>query len=208
MFKSIIGESSRLAQQIEFILEIDKLKAVIRRNLILCGERNENSAEHSWSLGMMAVLLAEHSSEAIDIAHVVKMVLVHDLVEIDAGDTYCYDAAGNVDKEEREKKAADRIFGILPDDQRDELRGLWDEFEERCTAEAKFANSIDRLLPLMQNYQAHGASWKGHGVRVDQARERMAPVREGSIAIADAVDRMIDRALEEGYFRPAERISG
>jgi len=201
-------DKDRLKKQIEFVVEIDKLKSVYRQTLLMNGERNENDAEHSWHLGIMAILLSEYAFGDIDILRVLKMVLVHDLVEIDAGDTYCYDAAGNVDKEEREKKAADRIFGILPDDQRDELRGLWDEFEERCTAEAKFANSIDRLLPLMQNYQAHGASWKGHGVRVDQARERMAPVREGSIAIADAVDRMIDRALEEGYFRPAERISG
>jgi len=201
--RSLISDP-RLARQLDFILEIDKLKAVIRRNLILNGKRNENTAEHSWSLGLMVLLLAEHTDEPVNIAHTVKMVLVHDLVEIDAGDTYCYDAIGNQDKEEREKKAADRIFGLLPDDQCNELRALWDEFEDRKTPEAKFANAVDRLLPLLQNYQANGISWKEHEVRVDQAQKRMAPLREASETLASTVDTIINHALKEGYFKSAQ----
>jgi len=195
------GSNDHLRGQIAFILEIDKLKNIMRRNYILGGERFENSAEHSWSLALMAVLLAEHANEPVDVARVVKMVLVHDIVEIDAGDTYCYDADAHDDKQAREQRAADRIFGLLPDHQRDECRALWDEFEARGTPNAKFANAIDRLLPLMQNYQAYGRSWQANHVRADQVRERMVPVAESSEVLAQFVDAIIGRAVHEGYLQ-------
>ncbi len=194
----------RLAAQFEFILEIDNLKNTFRRNLILHGERYENSAEHSWSLALMAVLMAEHAAVKVDVVHVVKMVLIHDIVEIDAGDTNCYDVEANADKVAREEKAAERIFGMLPSDQRDMVRELWDEFEARVTPEARFANAIDRILPLLQNFQARGKPWIKNDIRVDQVRERMAPVREGSAILADAVAEIIQQALDRGYYLPAQ----
>ncbi|HEX5324571.1 MAG TPA: HD domain-containing protein, partial [Capsulimonadaceae bacterium] len=144
-------DNERLSQQIAFIIETDKLKDILRRTYIMSGDRLENSAEHSWQLALMATLLAEHSNEPIDVAHVVKMVLVHDLVEIDAGDTYCYDVVAEQDKVEREERAADRIFGLLPADQGKQIRLLWEEFEARETPEARFAAAIDRLMPMLLN---------------------------------------------------------
>ncbi len=192
-----------LMQQMEFIIEIDKLKDIERRNLILQGKRFENTAEHSWSLGIMAMLLCEHANEPVDQVNVMKMVLVHDIVEIDAGDTYCYDTKGYEDKADREKQAADRLFGMLNDAQQREFRALWDEFEDRATADAKFANAIDRILPLMQNWQANGVPWKKRNIRVDQVRERMAPVRDGSVEIWELSEHIIQQAHEKGYLQDA-----
>lgn len=191
--------TDRLRQQIAFIVEIDKLKEILRRTYVLSGARLENSAEHSWQLAVMAILLAEHANQPVDICHVVKMTLVHDLVEIDAGDTYCYDQAAELDKAEREERAADRIFGLLPPDQAKEVRGLWDEFEERKTPNARFAAALDRLMPMLLNYHTHGRSWKEHAIKSSQARERNSYIVDGSADLWDIAQELIEDAVAKGY---------
>jgi putative hydrolase of HD superfamily len=189
----------RLSRQLDFLIEIDRLKQVLRRSPLVDGSRVENSAEHSWHLAMMALVLAEYSNEPVDVNRVVKMVLVHDIVEIDAGDTYAYDTNGNQDKVERELRAADRLFGLLPADQTRELRDLWDEFEARRTAEARFANALDRLMPLLHNYLNEGRVWQANHVTADQIRRRMAPVAEGSAMLDNVVETVLIRSLDRGY---------
>ena len=149
----------RLKKQMEFIVEVDKVKKIIRQTYLADSSRKENDAEHSWHLALMAVLLQEYSNEEVDLARVIPMVLIHDLVEIDAGDTYAYDAAGSADKRERETKAADRIFALLPEDQGSWFRALWEEFEAYETAEAKFAHVLDNCQPLLLNDASDGLSW-------------------------------------------------
>ena len=153
----------RLLAQVSFITEIDKLKTIQRQTLLLDGSRQENDAEHSWHLAMMVVVLAEYSNRPIDVARVVKMVLVHDVVEIDAGDTFAYDEGAHHDKEAREQTAADRLFGLLPKDQAMEMRALWDEFEAGETADAQFANAVDRMQPVLHNALTGGKQWLKHG---------------------------------------------
>ena len=191
--------NQRLAQQIQFILEVDKLKNVIRRTYVSGGERHENSAEHSWQLALMALTLAEHANEPVNVAHVMKMVVIHDIVEIDAGDTYFFDDAGTADKAMREQKAADRLFGLLPADQAAELHQLWDEFEARETPEARFANAIDRVMPLLLNYETRGKSWRENGIRNEQILPRMAHVSAGSEAIWQLIQAIVTAATAEGY---------
>ncbi|MEJ2725886.1 MAG: HD domain-containing protein, partial [Deltaproteobacteria bacterium] len=152
--------SDRFEKQMGFIVEADKLKRISRQTILTDHSRQETSAEHSWHLGVMALVLSEYSQTGIDLLRVLKMVLIHDLVEIDAGDTYCYDQVERQDQEEREEKAADRLFGLLPGDQAGELRGLWEEFEARKTAEARFAAALDRVQPVLQNYHTQGEIWK------------------------------------------------
>ena len=194
-----LAGDGRLAKQLEFIREIDKLKSVYRRTLLMDGTRHENDAEHSWHLAVMAVLLKEHANvPQIDLIRVVKMVLVHDIVEIDAGDTYCYDDKGNVDKVARERVAATRLFGILPGDQARELWALWEEFEARETPEAKYAAALDRVQPLMHNYHTHGVVWKKNGVRSGKVRERNRHVEEGSRPLWKFAEAMIQSAVEHG----------
>ena len=189
-------DNKRLEQQINFLCEIDKLKTVFRRtNLIADKDRLENSAEHSWHLAMYVMLLAEHANGEINILRVLKMVLLHDLVEIDAGDTFCYDEKGNEDKEAREIKAAQRLFGLLPADQANEFKALWEEFEAGETMEAKFANSVDRLQPLLHNCMTGGGSWKRHNIVRPQIEKRMAPVAKGSKTLAELVEEMLDDAV-------------
>ena len=147
-----MGDIEKLRKQMDFIIEIDKMKNIYRQTLVLNEDRAENDAEHSWHLAMMVMLLSEYANEPIDVLHTIKMVLIHDIVEIDAGDTYCYDEEGYKDKNERETKAAERIFGILPHDQKNEMYNLWLEFEDRKTPEAKFAAVLDRIQPIMLNY--------------------------------------------------------
>lgn len=192
------AEARRLDQQIRFILEIDRLKTVLRRSTIV-GGRRENAAEHSWHLATMAVILAEHTAEPVDLARVLKMLLIHDVIEIDAGDTFAYDQAGNVDKLERERRAADRLFGLLPPDQARELRALWDEFEARATPEAAFAAALDRLMPLLHNFHAAGRTWQEHGVTSDQVLARNAPIRESSQALWQFARSVIEDAVAQGY---------
>ncbi len=188
----------RLARQIQFILEIDRLKTIVRRTRIADGSRNENSAEHSWHLAMMATVLAEHSAQPLDVTRVLRLVLTHDLVEIDAGDTFCYDAEANVDKEHRERAAADRIFGLLPEDQARELHELWREFEERETPEARFANALDRMQPLLANLATEGHSWEKYGVVRSQVIERCSTIGDGSPELWDYMLERLDQAVADG----------
>ena len=189
----------QLDQQLEFIIEIDKLKQVLRQTAILGGERRENSAEHSWHLGIMALTLAEYAGDAIDLLRVVRMLLIHDLVEIDAGDTFCYDAQANLSKAAREQAAADRIFGLLPAGQGRELHALWEEFEAGETAEARFANALDRLQPLLHNYHNQGGTWRAHGISRAAVLRRMAPIEIGMPALWPFVQQLIDASCAAGY---------
>ncbi|MFO7662147.1 MAG: HD domain-containing protein [Chloroflexota bacterium] len=189
----------RLARQFDFLIEIDRLKNVMRRSPLVDGSRVENSAEHSWHLAVMALVLAEYADDLVNLSHVVKMILVHDIVEIDAGDTYAYDVNGNQSKLEREILAAERLFGLLPVEQGLELRALWNEFEERRTPEARFANALDRLLPLLQNYLNAGRVWQANNVTVEHIRQRMAPIAEGSVVLSDVVEKVLAESLDRGY---------
>lgn len=191
--------SERLRKQLEFIREIDKAKTVLRRSVLLDRSRRENDAEHSWHLAVMAILLVEYANEPVDLLKVVKMLLIHDLVEIDAGDTYAYDAKGHEDKYEREQRAADRIFGLLPQEQGEELRRLWEEFEERRTPEARFAVAMDRLQPVMLNYLTEGVVWRQHGVKSEQVIARNRHIAEGSEVLWEAAAEYIQDAVRKGY---------
>ena len=201
-------QSSRLAQQIQFIVEIDKLKRVLRQTLLMDGTRQENSAEHSWHLAMMAIVLAEYApSPAIDVLHVIKMLLVHDLVEIDAGDTFCYDVPGYQDKAAREAAAAARLFGMLPEGQGTELWGLWKEFEASETDTARFAVALDRLQPLLHNQQTEGGTWRIHGITGDRVLERVRPIKEGAPALWPYVQQVIEDCIVAGYLKPEPEVS-
>jgi putative hydrolases of HD superfamily len=185
----------RLRQQLGFILEIDRLKGVLRRSYLIDSDRHENSAEHSWHLAVAAILLAEHAKEAVDISQVIRLVLVHDLVEIDAGDTFIYDEVGNAGKAAREQEAANRLFGLLPEDQATSFMTLWREFEDRQTAEAKFALALDRLLPILHNVFSQGRSWQEHGIRQEQALSKNRPIADGSPVLWQTVETLITRTL-------------
>lgn len=191
--------SDRLSQQLDFIVEIDKLKKIIRRSPLTDNSRFENSAEHSWHLAIMAILLNEHAKEQVDISKVIKMVLIHDIVEIDAGDTYCYDEQAHHDKEEREQKAADRLFTLLPQEQAEEFRKVWDEFELRKSAEARFAAALDRLQPLLLNYHSGGTSWKDHNITKQQVIQRNSPIKDSSSKLWTYAAQLIDDAAEKGF---------
>ncbi len=192
---------NRLQQQIEFIKEIDKLKEIYRRSYLLSQTRNENSAEHCWHVSMMALLLSEHANFNINITRVIEMLLIHDIVEIDAGDTFCYDEAGNLDKEQREQKAADRIFGILPDDQADRLMKLWQEYENADTPEARFAIALDRLMPIIHNYSTSGKVWRENGITKDQVLNKNKKIGNGSSALWEFAKEQIFKAVEKGILK-------
>jgi putative hydrolase of HD superfamily len=192
-------DNERFEQQIRFILEIDKLKTIMRRTYILNADRAENTAEHSWHLAMMAILLAEHANQPVDVARVIKMVLVHDIVEIDAGDTYFYDTAAALDKSEREHAAAGRIFGLLPLDQGKELRELWEEFEAGQTADARFALALDRFMPQLHNYHTKGRSWAEHGITADRVLEGYESMAEGSTRLWECAQVLLNDAVEKGF---------
>ncbi len=192
--------SKDLEKQIHFIIEIDKLKQIYRRTYLMDSSRTENDAEHSWHLAVMAMLLQEYAeARELDISRVMRMVLIHDIVEIDAGDTYLYDEKAAHDKVEREQKAAERLFGLLPDDQAQEFRALWDEFEEKATPEATFAASLDRFQPLLHNYTTKGKSWKDHNVTSDKVLNRCSEIRHGSSALWKYAEGLIHQAVEKGY---------
>ena len=195
-------DCERLGRQIEFIVEIDKLKQIFRQTLLLADRRQENDAEHSWHLALMAVLLAEHAVERdIDVLRVVKMLLVHDLVEIDAGDTFAYDAEAHKDKEEREIKAAERIFNLLPSDQARILRGLWDEFEARQTPEARYAAALDRLQPVLMNLHGGGDDLRLHGITKSQVIAYNRHIEEGAPSLWKYVRKSVDEAVERGILK-------
>lgn len=170
----------RLEQQMQFIIEVDKLKQITRQSYITGGSRKETDTDHSWHLAMMCALLSEYANEKIDVLKTMEMVLIHDIVEIDAGDTYAYDAAGNQSKRQREVAAAERIFHLLPEDQAVYMRQLWEEFEAQDTPESRFANTLDKIQPIMLNDATGGVSWREHGVKESQIMGRNARTHEGS----------------------------
>ncbi len=200
--KEDIKMDKRLKEQIEFIIETDKLKTILRQNLIINTKRNENDAEHSWHLAMMVPLLWEYAADKnMDMLKVIKMCLLHDIVEIDAGDTFCYDKQGNNDKAEREMAAAERIFGLLPKDQGEEFFMLWREFEELKTAEACFAACLDRLQPLILNYHTEGHTWQKPGITSEMVFERDALLKEHAPQLWELARRMIEDSIEKGYLK-------
>lgn len=194
-------EQTRLQKQMDFIVEMDKTKQIFRQTFLADGSRKENDAEHAWHLVLMAYLLREYAEQEVDITKTMLMVLIHDLVEIDAGDTYAYDEKGNLDKREREEKAADRIFPILPTDQAEELRNLWEEFEANQTKEAKFAHTLDNLQPLLLNHASNGKSWREHQVTLDKVLERNQHTKEGSNVLWEYAKQCIEKNVEAGNIR-------
>ncbi|WP_260412562.1 HD domain-containing protein [Alkalihalobacillus sp. TS-13] len=193
---------NRLQHQMGFLIEIDRLKNVLRQTHITGEVRQENDAEHSWHLAVMALILDEYANEkGIDTLHVIKMLLIHDLVEIDAGDTFAYDEKGYEDKDEREEQAAERIFSILPDDQGDMIYTLWREFEDRETSEARFAAALDRLHPMLLNFATEGVAWKKHNIKKEQVMKRNETIAEGSEALWEYAQAVIEDAVESGYLK-------
>ncbi len=191
----------RLKKQIAFIAEADKLKHVFRKTYLMDNSRHENDAEHSWHLSLMALLLSEHAAGVVDLFRVVQMVLIHDIVEIDAGDTFCYDDEGQKGRVAKETKAAERLFALLPDDQAQTIRMLWDEFEQRTTPEARFAAALDRLQPLLHNYYTGGYAWKENRVTSSMVLERNRHICEGSPALWEFAERLIKDAVAKGYLK-------
>lgn len=188
-----------LERQFAFILELDRLKGVLRRNSLLDRSRRENSAEHSWHVALMALVLSEFAAEPVDTGRVIELLLVHDLVEIDAGDTFAYDVQGATTQAQREQMAADRIFGLLPDDQAQRLRARWDEFDASETPEARFALALDRLMPMVHNALTEGSAWREHGVKADQVRRRAESIERGAPALGALARRLIDEAVAAGH---------
>ena len=195
-------ETSRFEQQMRFLVEIDQMKNVLRQTLPADGSRRESDAEHSWHLAMYAMLLSEYAPEPVDISRVVRMVLVHDLIEIYAGDTFCYDKEGNRDKAAREAAAADRLYALLPADQEGEYRALWEEFDRMDTPDSRFAAALDRVQPIINNYLTEGHTWKLGHVTSAQVYERMAPVKNGLPEAWKVVEWIINTSIEKGFLQP------
>ncbi|CAA7615370.1 Predicted metal-dependent phosphohydrolase [Candidatus Terasakiella magnetica] len=194
---------SRLSRQIGFIVEIDKLKTILRQTLLTDSSRRENDAEHSWHIATMAFVLEEYADAPVDVGRVAKMLLIHDVVEIDAGDTFIHDDKGNADKDEREQKAAVRLYGILPPDQAADLADLWREFEARQSADARFAHALDRLQPLLHNFETEGGTWKSNHVTADMVAKLLPRIAGGSRALADYAQSLIKEAVARGYLTAA-----
>jgi putative hydrolase of HD superfamily len=196
----ILFSNERLQQQLLFLKEIDDLKQVIRQTVLIKDRRQENDAEHSWHLAMLVIVLFEYSDvNSIDILRTLKMVLIHDIIEIDAGDTFCYDTHDRAAKTERERKAARRIFNLLPRDQAEEYIELWEEFEAMRTPEARFAAAVDRLQPLLLNFYSEGQAWMKHGVRKSQVIERNHHIEKGSPELWRFAKALINESVERGY---------
>lgn len=196
------SSNKRLEQQLDFLVEIDRMKNILRQTLLADGSRRENDAEHSWHFAIMAMVLQEHAySPEVDMLRVLKMALVHDLVEVYAGDTFCYDDAGNATKEAREQEAADKLFGKLPAEQGAELRALWEEFDAMETPDAIYASSIDRLQPLINNYLTKGHTWKNGRVTSSQVYKRMEPIRKGMPGVWEVVEFMIQDSIRQGFLQ-------
>ena len=195
-------KNEKIKKQIEFVLVIDEMKNVLRRNLVVDGSRRENDAEHSWHLAMLAMILEEYSSQKVDIERVLKITLVHDLVEVYAGDTFAYDAKGNEDKLDREIEAANRLFGMLDPVQGAEIRALWDEFEAKETAESRYANAVDRLQPLLLNYMTNGHTWKLGDVHATQIYKRMDIIRTATPELGHIVEGIINTSIQAGILKP------
>ncbi|HYK77014.1 MAG TPA: HD domain-containing protein [Daejeonella sp.] len=191
-------QTDNLLKQISFIKEIDKLKYIQRKTKLFNSDRNENDAEHSWHLAMMTIVLAEHSNKPIDVLKVLKMVLIHDIVEIDAGDTFIYDTLKNHSNTEQELIAAKRIFGLLPKEQAEEFIAIWQEFEDGITDEAKFAKSMDRLEPLLQNTSNNGGTWKEFNVPYQKVYDKKKAIKDGSILIWDYAENLLNESVKKG----------
>ncbi|MBN8825847.1 MULTISPECIES: HD family hydrolase [unclassified Spirosoma] len=194
-------ETTNLLRQIEFIKEVDKLKYIVRKTKLFNSDRNENDAEHSWHLALMAIVLVEHANFPVDLLKVIKMLLIHDLVEIDAGDTFIYDTQKSHDNTAEEREAAKRIFGLLPDEQATELITIWEEFEEQQTNEAKFARAMDRLEPLLQNTSNQGGTWTEFGVRYNQVYAKKKVIEQGSTQIWQYAEQLINDSVEKGILK-------
>jgi 5'-deoxynucleotidase YfbR-like HD superfamily hydrolase len=193
--------SGRLREQLNFIIECDRMKTIIRRSPLVAADRLENDAEHSWHLALMVILLAEYADEPFDVGRAVQLVIVHDLVEIYAGDTPLYDTVGAVGQLDREKAAADELFALLPADQAIRMRALWDEFEERETPEARFAKAMDRLEPQLLNWLARGGTWQTPGVTGADIRARKFAIADASTELEAASEAIIDAAERNGWIR-------
>ncbi len=191
-------DNERLKKQLEFILEIDKEKNILRQTHLTGYVRQENDAEHAWHMAIMVYLLKEYSNEDFDIAKAMMMALIHDIVEIDAGDTYAYDVENKKTQEERERKAAERIFGILPKEQKEELKGLFEEFEAGETKEAKFVRAMDNLQPLLLNNSNNGEDWKRHGIKKSQVLKRQERTKPGSEEIWDFSVKLVQENVKKG----------
>ncbi|QKZ13575.1 HD domain-containing protein [Spirosoma sp. KUDC1026] len=194
-------ESTNLLRQIEFIKEVDKLKYILRKTKLLNSNRNENDAEHSWHLALMALVLVDHANFPVDLLKVIKMLLIHDIVEIDAGDTFIYDTQKNHTNTVEERKAAQRIFGLLPDEQAADLIAIWEEFEENQTNEAKFARAMDRLEPLLQNTSNNGGTWAEFDVKYEQVYSRKQVIQQGSDRIWQYADQLLNDSVEKGILK-------
>jgi putative hydrolase of HD superfamily len=190
-----------LLDQIAFIKEIDKVKYIQRKTKLFHSDRNENDAEHSWHLALMAIVLAEHSDESIDILKVVKMVLIHDIVEIDAGDTFIYDLQKSHDNADEERVAANRIFGLLPKKQAEEMIAIWEEFEAGETQEAKFAKAMDRMEPLLQNTSNNGGTWKEFDVKYEKVYEKKSVIKEGSQVLWKYAEGLLEESVVKGILK-------
>lgn len=191
----------RLQKQLDFILEIDKEKNIFRQTHLSGHGRNENDAEHAWHMAIMAYLLQEYSNEKIDVARVMLMCLIHDVVEIDAGDTYAYDAEGLKTQKAREEAAKERLYSMLPEDQKADLTAIFDEFEERKTQEAKFARALDNLQPLLLNNSNDGGDWRNHDVTAEKVYERQSRTREGSEKLFEVTDKILKENIAKGNLK-------
>ena len=191
----------RLQKQLDFILEIDKEKNIFRQTHLSGHGRNENDAEHAWHMAIMAYLLQEYSNEKIDVARVMLMCLIHDVVEIDAGDTYAYDAEGLKTQKAREEAAKERLYSMLPEDQKADLVAIFDEFEERKTPEAKFARALDNLQPLLLNHSNGGGDWKNHDVTAEQVYGRQSRTRDGSEKLFEVTDQILKENIAKGNLK-------
>lgn len=196
--------SDKLLQQIEFIKEIDKIKYIQRRTKLFNSDRPENDAEHSWHLALMAIVLSEHANQSVDLLKVVKMVLIHDIVEIDAGDTFIYDTGKNHTNTSAERLAAQRIFGILPGQQAEELIAIWEEFEAGKTPEAQFARAMDRLEPLLQNSSNNGGTWNEPGVNYEKVYAKKSVIKDGSAVLWEYAEKLIDAGVARGILKKGE----
>lgn len=199
----------RLDKQLRFILEIDQLKNVLRQSPLTDASRRENSAEHSWHLGVMAITLAEYAPPGTDICRVVTMLLLHDIVEIDAGDSFVYaPEAVLAEYEKAERVAAERIFALLPTGQAEQLRAVWTEFEDRQTAEARFARALDRLQPMLANDRTDGGTWRSHGVTADQVLEKVTLIEDGSAELGRYARNLVEKAVARGILAPSRAVPG
>jgi len=194
---------ARLTRQVRFIVEVDRLKEIFRQTVLINSRRAENDAEHSWHLCLIVITLAEHANDpALDVLRVLKMLIIHDLVEIDAGDTFAYDTQAMANQHAREAVAADRIFGLLPPDQAAGFRALWDEFEARATPESKFAAAVDRFQPMLLNCQTEGSAWRRHGVTRDRVVARNCHIADGSKDLWDFAATMLEEVVTAGHLQP------